>query len=57
MISMSGLKVQNRGCAYEIGRLVNEFLSAYLLLVDGNTDFDFLRTLLAEVSEQRGDSR
>ena len=57
VMDLSGLKVQNRGCAYEIGRLVNEFPERFLLLVDGNTDFEFLRTLLAEVSEQRGDGR
>ena len=57
VMDLSGLKVQNRGCAYEIGRLVNEFPERFLLLVDGNTDFEFLRTLLAEVSERRGDGR
>ncbi len=51
VMDLSGLSEANRGCAYEIAKLVNEVpFDRFILLVDDGTDIPFLRTLLSEAA-------
>jgi hypothetical protein len=51
VMDLSGFTERNRGCAYEIGRLVNHVpLERVLLLIDDETDLDGVRQLLCEVT-------
>jgi hypothetical protein len=53
VMDLSGLAEQNRGCAYEIAKLVNEVpFERFLLLIDDETDVALLRTLLAEAASR-----
>ena len=49
VMDLSGLTERNRGCAYEVGKLVTEVPpERFLLLIDDDTDIDCLRGLLSE---------
>jgi hypothetical protein len=51
VMDLSGFTERNRGCAYELGRLVNHVpLERVLLLIDDETDLAGLRQLLCEVT-------
>ena len=60
VMDLSGLTEKNRGCRYEIAKMVTEVpLERFLMLVDDDTDIDFLRRLLSEatIGRQPADAR
>jgi hypothetical protein len=53
VMDLSGLTRVNRGCAYEIGKLVNEVpFERFLFLVNDGTDLVFLREILTEAARR-----
>jgi len=52
VMDLSSLSEQNRGVAYELGKLVNEIpLSRVVLLFDDSTDLNVLKDILARATE------
>jgi hypothetical protein len=52
VMDLSSLSEQNRGVAYELGKLVNEIpLSRVVLLFDESTDLNVLKDILARAAE------